>query len=394
VPVAALISISGDCTGVPDGFPALQLLFGQTLLERQVRQLARAGVGHIVLYAPTLPATLIRVVDKLAKLPISVDLTRTARDAADRIHPEERLIVVDGGLMLPDSAVVALASGGTNMILTVPDTADPEKFERVDARDRWAGAMAFDGSVLRQTAGILGEWDLAPTLLRIVLQKGADRITLSGIGPDIGLARPLGAAEITKASGAHWGLSTVPSGLFERWIAYPVAARIGVALAQSLISHSILKIVSIILYILSFMISMWSSGAIGFAVFSLASIVLSTTRLVRASVLDVEGAIERLFTWRGALLGAIVIVTVARLPVGLGDNTPTVFAVWFVLQWALLDQLRSRSDATPSWQIDSGAIAVILAIASALYVLQFGIALALVALIAEHFWRQRRLVRP
>lgn len=391
MPVAALITVNGDQPGVPEGCPALQHIFGQSLLERQVKQLARAGVGHVVLFVPALPSALIRVIDRLKSLRISVELTRSARDAADRVHPEERLIVVDGGLMLPDAVIADLAGGSTNMILTVPDAADPHRFERIDAKDRWAGAMALNGNILRQTAGILGEWDLAPTLLRCALQQGCDRISLIGDAEDHRLVRPFGMADMALATKSLAQSQDVSSGMFRRWVARPLASKLMALATRPILSHNLFRYGTIILYLLSFILTAVFVPWTGFVVFILASVGYSVTAMVRATLLEPSGVIERVLEWRGFLLGAMLIIAAARAPAGLGMNVPSILALWCAMQWALIDQLRARIDAAPAWQADSGAIAVIMAIAAALTLLPIGLALVLVFLIFEQFWRQRRL---
>jgi hypothetical protein len=394
VPVAALITLSGDQPETPQGYPALQRLFGQTLLERQARQLVRAGVGHIVLYAPTLPAALMHAIDRLAALDVSVDLTRTARDAANRVHPEERLIVVEGGLLLADAAINMLATGGGNMILTVPDAADPDRFERIDAQHRWAGALALDGQILRQTAGILGDWDLAPTLLRCAVQQSAERLDLAGDTAHLRLVKPLRVTELNDASRALLAGAEQPTGLFQRWVAAPAAHRLSGLIAATGISHSVLNILSILLYLLSIVAVSISYPWIGFAIFAVAVIVQATASFVRMAVLGKTAWIDRVLGWRGFLLGSEAIVAAARTQQGLGDNSATVFALWFAVQWAAVDQLRSRSAGVPILQFDSGAIALVLALSSAIGGLRFGLAAAVIALILEQFWRQRRMPRP
>ncbi len=394
MPVAALITLSGDQPETPDGYPALQLLYGQTLLERQARQLVRAGVGHIVLYAPTLPAALMRAIDRLASLDVTVDLTRTARDAAERVHPEERLIVVDGGLLLDDVVMDRLATGGHNMVLTVSDAADPIRFERIDAQHRWVGALALEGKLLRQTAGILGDWDLAPTLLRCAVQQNAQRFDLPGDANRHRLLRPMRPAELSEASLSLLAGAEVPAGMFQRWVATPIAQRLSSIVAATGISYAILNYVSIILYLISFIVISMAIPWVGFVAFAIAAIVQATASFVRMAVLGKANLLDRLLGWRGFLLGAGAIVAAARMPQGLGDNSATVFAFWFALQWAAVDQLRSRNAGNATVQIDSGAIAVILALSTATGFLQFGLALVIAALLFEQFSRQRRLTRP
>ena len=65
-------------------------------------------------------------------------------------------------------------------MLTVPDGGYGELYERIDADSRWAGLAAIDGALLRETAGMLRDWDLQSTLLRRTLQAGAGHVAADG----------------------------------------------------------------------------------------------------------------------------------------------------------------------------------------------------------------------
>ena len=65
-------------------------------------------------------------------------------------------------------------------MLTVPDGAFGEPYERIDAGSRWAGLAAIDGAMLRETAGLLRDWDLQSTLFRRALQAGARHVPAEG----------------------------------------------------------------------------------------------------------------------------------------------------------------------------------------------------------------------
>ena len=65
-------------------------------------------------------------------------------------------------------------------MLTVPDGAYGELYERIDGESRWAGLAAIDGAMLRETAPMLRDWDLQSTLLRRALQGGARHLAAEG----------------------------------------------------------------------------------------------------------------------------------------------------------------------------------------------------------------------
>jgi hypothetical protein len=145
-----------------------------TLFEYQVRQAQAAGAGHIVILATRMPQEMMAGLDRLARDKIVPDIARTARDAADRIHPDERLIVITAGIFATPSTIKTIAGFATPVLLT-RDAAGAQAFERIDGNTHWAGLALLDGAMLRETASLLGDWALAPTLLRIAVQRGIAR---------------------------------------------------------------------------------------------------------------------------------------------------------------------------------------------------------------------------
>jgi hypothetical protein len=78
--------------------------------------------------------------------------------------------------------VEALVEKTALTLLTLRDAPLTAHFERIDALDRWGGLALLDGKLLRETAAILGDWTLGPTLLRAALQAGAGRLPYGGSG--------------------------------------------------------------------------------------------------------------------------------------------------------------------------------------------------------------------
>ena len=148
-------------------------LAGATLLEHQVRRAIRAGASHIVLLVERMPQPLLAAIDRLKRDSIRIDVARSVADAADRIHPQEDVLVIDDGCIADTRMLIALGEAGAPAALAVADQPGMEAYERIDARSRWGGVALIDGARLHATAEMLGEWDFALTLLRRALQDGA-----------------------------------------------------------------------------------------------------------------------------------------------------------------------------------------------------------------------------
>ncbi len=166
-------------------------LAGQTLIEYQVRVARAAGVGHIVLLVDQIPGALVAAFDRLRDDGISIDIARDVRDAADRIHPDEELLVFSEGVIGDLPLLKALAMAGKPTLLTVPGEFAPAGLERIDASDFWAGIGLLNGKLLRETVAMLGDWALAPTLLRAALANGVARMP----APENAILGKIGSAD-------------------------------------------------------------------------------------------------------------------------------------------------------------------------------------------------------
>lgn len=179
--LAALISAYRQIDG-SEQLRATLPLVGGTLVEHQARQAVRAGAAHVVILVERLPAALIAAIDALRRDGIAVDIARSVADAADRVHPDERLLVMADGCIVAQASLDRLARADAPALLTLADEPGREAFERIDAATRWAGLALVDGGRLRGTAAMLGDWDLESTLLRRTVQEGAARISVFAAG--------------------------------------------------------------------------------------------------------------------------------------------------------------------------------------------------------------------
>lgn len=175
MPLAALIAAQ-DQTDIGDGLRATLPLAGRTLLEYQAGLALAAGAGHVVVLVERVPASLAQAVDRLRRQGNRIEIARSVADAADRFHPEERIMLVADGAIVAQDAVEALAAEPGPALLALPDTQAHSEFERIDAGQRWAGFALLGKGALEATAQMLGDWDLSSTLLRRLVQLDAVRI--------------------------------------------------------------------------------------------------------------------------------------------------------------------------------------------------------------------------
>ncbi len=177
--LAALIAAYHE-SGEPGHLRATLPLAGRTVIERQARLAASAGASPVIIFVERLPAALSAAVERLRRDRVPVKLVRSVEEAAEAVDPFDRLLVIGDGAVVPASQQARLAAEEGLAVLTVPESAHGELYERIDAESRWGGLAAVDGALLRETAGMLRDWDLQSTLLRRTLQAGASHVEADG----------------------------------------------------------------------------------------------------------------------------------------------------------------------------------------------------------------------
>lgn len=177
---AAFIAAYQEAEDGDDRLRALLPLAGRTLLEHQVRRAVRAGASHVVILVERLPAALNAALDRLRRDKLPVEIARDPSDAAGRLHPGEDVLVVADGLVASHACFERVATSDGPALLVVEDIGRNEDFERIDANWRWAGLALTDAETLRETADMVGDWDMQSTLLRRIVQGGAAYVTMAG----------------------------------------------------------------------------------------------------------------------------------------------------------------------------------------------------------------------
>ena len=177
--LAALIAAYHE-SGEPGHLRATLPLAGRTVIERQARLAAAAGAAPVIVVVERMPAALSAAIERLRRDHIPVQIVRSAEEAAEAVDAYDHILLIGDGAIAGRSQLARLAEVEGAAVLTVPDGSHGELYERIDAGSRWAGVAAIDGAMLRETAGMLRDWDLQSTLLRRTLQAGAIHLVAEG----------------------------------------------------------------------------------------------------------------------------------------------------------------------------------------------------------------------
>lgn len=178
-PLAALIAAYHEAADEGAGLRATLPIAGRTLLERQARIAQAVGATHIIVVAEDRPSELAAAVNRLRDDGLDVLLAVGVAQAAKAVQAEDRLLLIADGVLVDESDLERLLKADGPGLLTVPDSFPDDRFERIDAQSRWAGAALVSGELLKHTANMLQDWDLQSTLLRRAVQTGAVQFPLS-----------------------------------------------------------------------------------------------------------------------------------------------------------------------------------------------------------------------
>ena len=199
-------------------------ILGTDQVEFQLRRARFAGVAHAVIYAERVTSALLATVDRLRREGLSVDLARTVADAAEFIHPDEGVLMITGNIIVAPERLATVAQSSEPVLLCVRDEPANSHFELVDPTARWTGIARIDGGLLRRTAAMVGDWDLASTLMRRAVQEGAMRMTLNAEEAGADLIEMGGAAAAQVAGRRLIATAAVENaGWANHWLIAPAA---------------------------------------------------------------------------------------------------------------------------------------------------------------------------
>lgn len=176
MPLSALLFAHHESAeaGLPLG---LLPLAGWTVVERQARLAHRLGVRHVVICADRVLPALGDAVTRLRRDGIDVDVARNVAEAGDLAEAADTVMMFAEGLVCDERIARKMAAQRAPALLVRLDDGDPryEHFERIDSTCRWAGIALVPAATVKEVSRRFGDWDLQSTLLRSVVQAGAER---------------------------------------------------------------------------------------------------------------------------------------------------------------------------------------------------------------------------
>lgn len=358
MPLAVFI-IAGESGDDAGGSPAAMLPFaGQTLLEYQVRLARACGGGHIVVLVEQLPAAMIALLDRLRADGIDVDIAREPRDAADRIHPEEQVLLFSPGFVGSRQIVEGLAAQARPTLVTLPDIPAHAGFERIDASERWSGIALLTGQSVRDTAAMLGDWSISSTLMRSALQSGAVRWRLE-TSDGLAIISTALQAEAMSASLVDT-VDAIDQSPFVRLVAQPLAKLAVPHLLKWQVPFALLAVLPLIFLGSAVLLALLGWFATGFALLCVAALAEAlATVLAQLSVRD-EASLALFKRVRSPAFYIMLLLLGWAVAGASGDWAPLLLSLWGVSILIIQPQAVSRM---PKWRATSESASLIILLA-------------------------------
>lgn len=217
--LAGLLFATHEADDQPDRLTATLPFGGSTLIEYQARQLIAAGASQIIVLVGRPTPELMGALDRIGRRGVAVDPVRGAGEAAEKLHPLARVVMLADGLVTTDPTVAALAGEGGDALLVTAGSGAPGSFERVGGGMAWAGIARLCPQRVAEVAAMPRDYDPQSALLRVAEAAGAARVTL----PEAALRDGHGIEHGGQAldwRGRRVVAATVSAkrGWFDRWI--------------------------------------------------------------------------------------------------------------------------------------------------------------------------------
>jgi hypothetical protein len=328
LPLAVLIIAGENGNEAGDELAAMLPIVGQTLLEYQVRLARECGGGHIVVLVEHLLAAMIAVFDRLRNDGIDVDVARDARDAADRIHPDEQVLLFTSGLVPGRTLIENLVSKTEPTLVTLPDQSDHIIFERIDATERWTGLALLSGQTIRETAAMLGDWSIGSTLMRNALQSGAARWRLEK--PDGINIISSGAQAAAMSAKLVQDSRSVDQSQFDDLIADPLAKLLVPFLLRWSVPIDLVAVMPLVLVGAALLLAMIGWFATGFVLLCLAAFIQLAAALLLNVAVRVSPMTGLLKYAKPLTLGAMLLLLGWTVSAATGDWAALLLAGWAI----------------------------------------------------------------
>lgn len=209
---------------------------GVTLIEYQARLLLASGAAQLVVMVGRLTPELLGALARIGKRGVTVDAVRSAEEAAGKLHPLARVVMLADGLVTTQDVVDRFAAEGGDALLVTQIDAAPRGYERLGGGAAWAGVARIPARRIAEVAALPRDYDLSSTTLRLADQARADHLPLTEDAVRDGHAIEHSAAALTTR-----GRVVLAATVADRrnWFNAVVLAPLAKLLAPRLIERSI-----------------------------------------------------------------------------------------------------------------------------------------------------------
>lgn len=176
MPLAAILCATAPSSDRPDVLRGQIVFATQSLIEYQVRQAAHAGARLFFIMIDAVSPSWSRMVDRLAADGLEVHLVRDMATLVRHLPRDGDTLLFADGMIVDQRHVNEMGALEGNGLLAVEDSAATAHLERIDGHHRWAGIARISPQTMFDTLDLIGDWDLALTLVRAVVQNEPHRI--------------------------------------------------------------------------------------------------------------------------------------------------------------------------------------------------------------------------
>lgn len=222
--LAGLIFATTEATDRREALAATLPFGGATLIEFQARLLIEAGASQVLVAVARVTPELLGAAARIRRRGPSVDIVRSAAEAAAKAHPLARIVVIADGLVTTGTLLAPACAEGGDLLLVSTDTADCEGLERLDASSCWAGIAGLGSQRLADAAALPRDYDFQSSLLRIAVQAGATRLLLpSGAGRAAHGVERDSRSLATRGKAVFAAIAASRPAWVDRWLFAPLA---------------------------------------------------------------------------------------------------------------------------------------------------------------------------
>ncbi|VXC93313.1 hypothetical protein [Sphingomonas sp. AX6] len=222
--LAGLIFATEDADDRPDTLAATLPFGGMSLVEYQARLLIAAGAQHILVAVSRVTPALLGAVSRIKRRGVTVDMVRSAQEAAAKAHPLAEVVVFADSLVTTDEVTARMAGASSDTLLITEDDGSAPAVERIDAAHCWAGIAKIGAGRLGEIAAMPREYDFQSTLLRIAVQSGARQMRLPADAAKSGHGiERAGAALATRSNAVIAALAGQRRGWADRFFFTPIS---------------------------------------------------------------------------------------------------------------------------------------------------------------------------